>query len=228
MKLFLASLGGILKHNSPLRVIRLHKSTPKDETRILNMLSNTSMSFDCDNKSIFDDVSSIYSRTPETPKSFLSWSHSPAPHPPRRELPEINPLDHQIALARGSTMALETTRARLSVSKYNKKLSLAELKEEKISQRDQQEEENRFYRSCFENFRQLVIIAIEASAVEKTQDLSLQRHFEPERGNENLKLAIDRLRVALENSRVQEAQAERDWKSKWKASRFWNPAPRWI
>lgn len=186
------------------------------------------MSFDCGNENLSDDISSIYSRTPETPKSFLSWSYSPASLPPRRELPEINTLDHQIALARGSTMALETTRARLSVSKYRNKLSLAELKEEKISQRDQQEEENQFYRSCFENFRQLVITAIEASAVETTQDLSLQSHFEPERGNANLKLAIDRLRVALENSRVQEAQAERDWKSKWKVSRFWNPAPRWI
>ena len=111
------------------------------------------MSFDCGNENLSDDISSIYSRTPETPKSFLSWSYSPAPLPPRRELPEINPLDHQIALARGSTMALETTRARLSVSKYRNKLSLAELKEEKISQRDQQEEENQFYRSCFENFR---------------------------------------------------------------------------
>ncbi|KAJ6101891.1 hypothetical protein N7486_004318 [Penicillium sp. IBT 16267x] len=186
------------------------------------------MSLDCSNENLSDDISSIYSRTPETPKSFLSWSSSPAPLPPRHELPEINPLDHQIALARGSTMALETTRARLTVSKYHKKLSLAELKEEKISQRDQQEEENQFYRSCFENFRQLATTAIEASAVETTQDLSLQSHFEPERGNANLKLAVDRLRVALENSRVQEAQAEREWKRKWEASRFWNPAPRWI
>jgi ribosomal protein S20 len=114
----------------------------------------------------------------------------------------------------------------LSVSKYRNKLSLTKLKEEKISQRNQQEEENQFYRSCFKNFRQLVITAIEASAVETTQDLSLQSHFEPKQGNTNLKLVIDKLRVALENFWVQEAYAERDWKSKWKVSRFWNPAPR--
>lgn len=188
----------------------------------------TAMSLDYSNENLSDDISSIYSRMPETPKSFLSWSSSPVPLPPRHELPEINPLDHQIALARGSTMALETTRARLDVSKYHKRMSLAELREEKISQRDRQEEENQFYRSCFENFRQLATTAIEASAVETTQDLSLQSHFEPEQANTNLKLALDRLRVALENSRVQEAQAEQEWKRKWKASRFWNPAPRWI
>jgi hypothetical protein len=99
-KIRVSSLGVDLCSLITLRGLLCFKIPPREakNSLILNMLSNTSMSFDCDNKSIFDDVSSIYSRTPETPKSFLSWSHSPAPHPPRRELPEINPLDHQIAL----------------------------------------------------------------------------------------------------------------------------------
>lgn len=186
------------------------------------------MVLDNEDEGIFDDSSSIYSRTPETPKSFLSWSHTLESVLPVRESPDINPLDHQIALVRGTTMALETTRARLSISKYNKKLSLRELKNEKLSQREQQEEENQFYRSCFENFRRLVVTVFEVSAVEPTQDMSLQSHFDPEQANANLKLAVDRLRVALEASRSQEAQDERAWKSKWKVSRFWDPAPRWI
>lgn len=186
------------------------------------------MPLDYENEDTLDDASSIYSRTPETPKSFLSWSHTPVPSPLRRDLPDINSLDHQIALARGSTMALETTRARLSILKNQKKLSLLELKNQKIAQREHQEDENQFYSSCFDNFRRLATTVFEVSAVEPTQDLSLQSHFDPELGNANLKLTLDTLRVALENSRIQEAQAERNWKSKWKVSRLWDSAPRWI
>ena len=83
-----------------------------------------------------DDASSIYSRSPESPKDMLS--SMPMMLPPRHDLPEINSLDHQIALARGSTMALETTRTRLKCSKSRNRLSLQELKEERICQRDQQ------------------------------------------------------------------------------------------
>jgi hypothetical protein len=50
-----------------------------------------------------DGASSIYSRSPESPKDMLS--PMPMMLPPRHNLPEINSLDHQIALARGSTMA---------------------------------------------------------------------------------------------------------------------------
>ncbi|KAF9890693.1 hypothetical protein FE257_005559 [Aspergillus nanangensis] len=55
-----------------------------------------------------DDASSVYSRLSDTPKS----AQSPVPLI-MQDLPDIQPLDHQIYLARGSTIALETTRARL-------------------------------------------------------------------------------------------------------------------
>jgi hypothetical protein len=170
-----------------------------------------------------DDASSIYSRSPESPKDMLS--SMPMMLPPRHDLPEINSLDHQIALARGSTMALETTRTRLKCSKSRNRLSLQELKEERICQRDQQENENQFYRSCFENLLNLTMSIIDVS-----QELTLQYHFEPEArplDNERVFQAVRKLRVALEQSRIREAQAEQIWKRQWKVSRI-NHTTRWI
>jgi hypothetical protein len=117
-----------------------------------------------------DDPSSVYSRSPESPKPVLKLM--PIILPIRHDLPEINTLDQQIALARGSTMALETTRSRLRGSKTRHRLSLSEMKEEKIRQRDQQEHENEFYRTCFKSLHQLVTVVIES-----IQELVLQYHF---------------------------------------------------
>lgn len=170
-----------------------------------------------------DDASSIYSRSPESPKSLSN--PMPMILPIRHDLPEINSLDHQIALARGSTMALETTRTRLRCSKSRNRLSLGELKEERICQRDQQENENQFYRSCFENFLDLTMAIIEVS-----QELMLQYHFEPEvrpLANKRVFQAVRKLRVAMEQSRIREAHAEQVWKRQWKVSRV-NHTTRWI
>ncbi|KAJ5033074.1 hypothetical protein NUH16_003204, partial [Penicillium rubens] len=153
-----------------------------------------------------DDASSVYSRSPESPKPVLPLTLMPVILPIRHDLPEINALDHQIALARGSTMALETTRSRLRGTKARHRLSLSELKEEKIRQRDQQEHENDFYRTCFKNLHQLVTVVIDS-----IQELALQYHFEPEAtpgGNPRLLQTIQLLRLAVENSRAQEAHAE--------------------
>lgn len=170
-----------------------------------------------------DDVSSIYSRSPESPKHMLSSMPMVLPRP--HDLPEINSLDHQIALARGSTMALETTRTRLKCSKSRNRLSLQELKEERICQRDQQENENQFYRSCFEN-----LLNLKTAIFDVSQELTLQYHFEPEArplDNERVFQAVRKLRVALEQSRIREAQAEQMWKRQWKVSRI-NHTTRWI
>ncbi|KAJ5642530.1 hypothetical protein N7490_006530 [Penicillium lividum] len=171
-----------------------------------------------------DDASSVYSRSPKSPKPVLKLM--PIILPIRHDLPEINTLDHQIALARGSTMALETTRSRLRGSKTRHRLSLSELKEEKIRQRDQQEHENEFYRTCFKSLHQLVTVVIES-----IQGLVLQCHFEPEAtpsGNPHLLQTIHLLRLALENSRAQEAQAEQEWTRQWNISRVGRPTARWI
>ena len=173
-----------------------------------------------------DDASSIYSRPPEAPKNALSWELMPIILPIRHDLPEINSLDHQIAVARGSTIALETTRTRIQSSKSQNRLSLSELREEKLRQRDQQETENQFYRACFENLHQLLLDVVEAA-----QDLTLHYHFEPEAspvGNEHVQQAIHKLRAALDQSRVHEAQAEQAWKRQWSLSRVWSPTARWL
>lgn len=78
-----------------------------------------------------DDTSSVYSQTPEIAKDA-----SPITMilnlPIQTPFPEINLLDHQIAMARGSTMVLETTRTRLESYKMRPELSSSESKEERI------------------------------------------------------------------------------------------------
>ncbi|BCR99841.1 uncharacterized protein AKAW2_50183A [Aspergillus luchuensis] len=70
-----------------------------------------------------DAASSIYSRElqvpPVPPLSIPRKGRTPTDSPARHDLPEINLIDHQIALARGTTMALETTRVRLRNAKKN-------------------------------------------------------------------------------------------------------------
>jgi hypothetical protein len=129
-----------------------------------------------------DDISSIYSRSPNCPK-FSTPAQSKL-NSASSDLPEINSLDHQISLASGSTIALETTSARLQPLKYTHGLSLHRLREEKLQQLKTQEDENRFYRSCCENFFEL-----SAGAIDVMQDLLLQPLFEPETspvGNEKV------------------------------------------
>ena len=172
-----------------------------------------------------DGTSSIYSRSPESSKSNFPSQFKSRPLPTKHDLPEINPLDHQIALARGSTIALETTRTRLQCSKTGGRLSLPERREEKLRQWERQESENRFYRSCCDIFHDISAVAIDAS-----QDLTLHSHFEPENpvGNVRVLQAVHRLRAALEQSRTLEAQAEQEWKQQWNVSRAWNTTARWI
>jgi hypothetical protein len=82
---------------------------------------------------IRDDSSSIYSRSVDSPKPFLT-SHTANPPPAKYDLPEINSLNHQIAMAYSSTMALETTKIRLQNSKSEHKRSLPESRYEKLRQ----------------------------------------------------------------------------------------------
>ncbi|KAJ5558922.1 hypothetical protein N7461_002894 [Penicillium sp. DV-2018c] len=66
--------------------------------------------------------------------------------------------------------------------------------------------------------------------IDVSQELTLQYHFEPEArplDNERVFQAVRKLRVALEQSRIREAQAEQIWKRQWKVSRT-NHTTRWI
>lgn len=197
---------------------------PSRRTKIQLFFFN--MDESTENRLCKDGTSSIYSRSPESPKPLLMSGFTSKPLPTKHDLPEINSLDHQIALARGSTIALETTRTRLQYSKTGNRLSLPELREEKLRQWERQESENRFYRSCCNIFHDLCSVSIDSS-----QDLMLQSHFEPEVspvGNARVLQTVHRLRVALEQSRTLEAQAEQEWRQQWNGSRIWNTTARWI
>ncbi|GLA78606.1 hypothetical protein CBS63078_10862 [Aspergillus niger] len=125
-----------------------------------------------------DAASSIYSREPEVapvpPLSILRKGRSPTDSPARHDLPEINLFDHQIALARGTTMALETTRVRLQNAKKNGPRSLRGTLEEKWRQWERQKDENRFFRACLKIFDDLAAVAIDVP-----EDLILQHEIEP-------------------------------------------------
>lgn len=173
-----------------------------------------------------DDASSIYSRSSQSPKLAQPSTGRTAALPVTHDLPEINSLDHQIALARGSTIALETTRTRLRCAKTDHRLSMPELREEKLRQWEHQNHENQFYEECLVVFRDLSALAIDVS-----QDLTLQHYFEPEVspvGNARVLELVHKLRGALEQARAQEAQAEHEWKRRWNVPRFAGPSSRWI
>ncbi|OJZ80238.1 hypothetical protein ASPFODRAFT_148106, partial [Aspergillus luchuensis CBS 106.47] len=142
------------------------------------------------------------------------------------DLPEINPLDHQIALARGSTMALDTTRTRLQAVKSARRRSVPETPEDKRQLWEQQERENQFYEHYLHIFLNTTAVAIKVS-----QELSLLQLFEPEvnlAGHPRVWEAAQKLRDALRQVREREAVAEYEWKKQWSMPRMGMPSTRWI
>lgn len=173
-----------------------------------------------------DTTSSIYSRSTDTAKDAIPMTTIPTNLQIKPSLPEINLLDHQISMARGSTMALETTRPRLRKSKTQPQMSILELKAERMQQHSQQGLENNFYSKCFESFHQLVSATMDA-----TQSLALQYHFNPAKspsGDPRLIRAIVLLRVALDKSRAEETSAEQEWKQQWRVSSVRQSSLRWL
>ncbi|GCB24356.1 hypothetical protein AAWM_07241 [Aspergillus awamori] len=177
-----------------------------------------------------DAASSIYSREPEVvpvpPLSILRKGRSPADSPARHDLPEINLIDHQIALARGTTMALETTRVRLRNAKKNSPRSLPDTLEEKWRQWKRQEHENRFFRACLKIFDDLAAVAVEVS-----DDLVLQHEFGTEAspvGNRRVLLGMRKLQEALSDSHGKEARAREEWDRRLNLPNIRAPLPQWI
>ncbi|CDM32581.1 unnamed protein product [Penicillium roqueforti FM164] len=163
-----------------------------------------------------DNTSSIYSRSTDTAKDTIPITTIPTTLQIKPSLPKINLLDHQISIASGSTMALETTRPQLRKSKTQPEMSMAELKTERIQQHRQQGLKNDFYCKYFESFHQLISTTIDA-----TQSLALQYHFNRANspsGDPRLIRAIVSLRVALNKSRAEETSTEQEWKQQWKVS----------
>lgn len=166
---------------------------------------------------------SIYSRTPDEAKHadpvdlipLLSLS-----------IPEPNALDHQIAMAHGSTMALEMTRSRLQSSKSQGSMPCSELISQKLRQKIQQGHENDFYRECFQAFHQLI-----AKSLDATQGLALQYHFNPGKGpwkDPRLIRTIILLQASLDKSREEEEKAEQTWKRQWDIRATHQSAPEWL
>ena len=172
-----------------------------------------------------DDASSIYSRAPDAVKTSVARTPR-VPGRQRHQPPEINLLDHEMAMGRGSTMALETTRSRLQSSKRQPQRTFSQMKEEKLHQRTQQQHENDFYRECFESFHVLVMMILDA-----IQSLALHFHFNPHvnpPGSPRVLRAIILLRVAIDKSRAGESSAEREWKKHWHVDTTRTPPPKWL
>ncbi|KAJ5267915.1 hypothetical protein N7478_010723 [Penicillium angulare] len=165
-------------------------------------------------------ATSVYSRSPDTPRPDSSTA-TPAP---RDDLPEITPLDHRIFVAGRTTMALETTKTHLSTAK-----SVAPPPDpitEKRSQRDQQAQENEFYRTCCVNFCHLA-----TAVVDITQKLVLEEHFHSDQFapiNARLCRATLALWAALDASRVEEDRAERIWMQELDIPTASEPSSEWI
>lgn len=167
-----------------------------------------------------DGCSSIYSRSPDAPKLHRT-SNDHRQQSALRTLPEINSLDHQIAMARGTTIALETTRTRLRESKDYQKISALELRHQKLYQLEQHNHENHFYGTCYEQFLELSKVVTDVA-----QNLALQYHFESDTsmdGSINIRKAAQVLRESLENSKDQESRAEQRWKRQWDILHISNP-----
>lgn len=123
-------------------------------------------------------------------------------------------------------MALEATRARLQSAKNKYGMSPSEARDSKIRQWEHQKHENAFYAACREN----LLVLLDA-AVEISQRLILQYHFEPEVstvGNVRLLQAIQDLDVLLGESKAQEADAEQIWRREWNVASVEVPKDSWI
>ncbi|CEL11778.1 hypothetical protein ASPCAL14874 [Aspergillus calidoustus] len=173
-----------------------------------------------------EDDASVYSRSPDCPKLELPSQAPTVPPPAGFDLPDISPLDHQIALAGGSTMALDTTRTRLQAVKSARRRSIPETMKDKRQQWEQQERENQFYEHCLHIFQHLTAVAIDVS-----QELSLLQYFEPEvnlAGHPRIWGAAQKLRGALRQAQEREAVAEYEWKKQWNMPRMGLPSSRWV
>ncbi|RDH26554.1 hypothetical protein BDQ94DRAFT_164373 [Aspergillus welwitschiae] len=154
------------------------------------------------------DDASIYSRSPDSPKLGL-LSRAPP-----------------IALARGSTMALNTTRTRLQAVKSARRRSVPQTLKDKRQRWEQQERENQFYEYCLHVFQNMTAVAIDVS-----QELSLLQLFEPEvnlAGHPRVWEAAQKLRDALRQVQKREAVAEYEWKKQWNIPHMGMPSSQWV
>lgn len=130
----------------------------------------------------------------------------------------IHALDHEIAAMGGSTMALETTIARIQRAKSQRPQSQEERRRELLWH----QRENKFYETCYTLSRNLC-----AAIDDISQKLQLQSYYEPEvdpSGNCHLGGCLADLKGALEHVQTELVRAEREYKEFWSQK----PAAVWI
>ncbi|GFF63480.1 hypothetical protein IFM51744_11139 [Aspergillus udagawae] len=180
-----------------------------------------------------DAASSIYSRGPEIPPLSVPRKQGLANLPARHDLTEISLLDHQIALAGGTTMALETTRTRLQDAKRERPLSLPETLEKKWEQWKRQEDENRFFMDCLRILNDLtaVVIEVSESLIEESGSPDVQRDIRvgvSPASKERVFQMIHKLQRALVESQGLEIRARVKWDSRSNRPCLRAPSSRWI
>ncbi|GIJ92725.1 hypothetical protein Asppvi_002003 [Aspergillus pseudoviridinutans] len=180
-----------------------------------------------------DAASSIYSRGPEIPPLPVPRKQKLGNFPERHDPAEISLLDHQIALAGGTTMALETTRTRLQNAKHERPLSLPETVAKKWEQWKRQEDENRFFVDCVRILNDLTAVAIEVSEslLQETKNPVLQRDSESQissASNERVFKMIQKLEKTLIESQGREVRARVKWDSRSNRPCIRAPSSRWI
>jgi hypothetical protein len=178
-------------------------------------------------------ASSIYSRGPEIPPLSVARKQGLANLPARHDLTEISLLDHQIALAGGTTMALETTRTRLQNAKHERPLSLSETLQKKWEQWKRQEDENQFFRACLGILDELTAVAFEVSECleEESESLVLQQKFTSEispADNKRVFQSIHKLQKTFSESQGREIRARVKWDSRSNRPCIRAPSSRWI
>lgn len=120
-------------------------------------------------------------------------------------------------------MALETTRVRLQACKTGSRRSAEEMRRTQF--RDQ-ENENRFYRTC-----QCILHELLKATSEVCETIELQCEFEPEVnpfGNSRVLEAANSLKRALGTSSRQETSAEENWKCELRNSEYSDLTTAWI
>ena len=126
---------------------------------------------------------------------------------PRPTIPEVNRLDHQIALHNGSTSILELSRERVRLTKMSSSASLSTRIEQLTRELGHQRQEIQFYRQCFE-----ILQKLREDSYGAYQELFLALHLGEADGMEG---PLDRLHKALETSVRAEAGAKRAWLGYW-------------
>lgn len=205
-----------------------------------------------------DSRSSVYSEFDSPLVSDRTQPPSSEPHGidkrssilPRR--PEVNQLDHLIRTFHGSTIALDTMRSPLREAKAREAVSPHGRRKDRERELESHLQENQFYGTCYDLYRDLyqkvdgarkqlmrdfgqdrLLFELESLLVEpgsvlfKPSLVPVQLETFPQ-GNQHLYATVQELDKAVRMSRVQEAQAQRDFTGFWKIPQDIQQYERWI